>query len=211
MERRRNTIRVIGINGSPRREGNTSLLIKEVFKELEKEGIETEFIQLGGTGIKPCLSCMKCYEKQDGHCIIPNDGFNELIDKMKEADGIILGSPVYTADVTPEVAALIGRAALISHANGGALLKHKVAAAVSAVRRGGAIHALDTMQHFFHITEAFYTGATYWNMAYGIAPGDVLRDEEGMANMKTLGENMAWFLKNVAEKRQIPATKKRQC
>lgn len=190
-------MKVIGINGSPHREGNTSILLKKIFNGLEQEGFETELIQLGGTGIRPCLACGKCYEIKNGTCIFVNDGFNDIIQKMREADGVLLGSPVYTSDITPEMAALIDRGALLSHANGGGLLKHKVAGSVCAVRRAGALHAFDTMNHFLHITEAITVGASYWNMAYGTAPGDVLNDAEGMENMKVLGENMGWLLKRI--------------
>nr|WP_314464426.1 flavodoxin family protein [uncultured Clostridium sp.] len=189
-------MKVVGINGSRRREGNTSIIIKAVFKELEKYGIETELIQLGGLPIRSCTACMKCSEKQDGKCVIDNDGFNEIINRAAKADGIILGSPVYGADVTIEMKAFVERGSFVSHANGG-MLKHKVAGAVTAVRRAGGLHAIDTMNHFLHVTECFTVGASYWNMVYGFAPGDVERDEEGMKNMQVLGENMAWLLKRI--------------
>ncbi len=187
-------MKVVGINGSPRKEGNTSIIIKAVFKELEKHGIETELIQLGGLPVRGCMACMRCYENKNGKCVIQNDGINDIIKKMVDADGIILGSPVYCSDVTPEMKALLDRGALISHANGGALLKHKVTGAVAAVRRSGGLHAFDTMNHFLHITESILVGASYWNMVHGLEPGDVIRDEEGMKNMQVLGENMAWLL-----------------
>ncbi|WP_319402942.1 flavodoxin family protein [uncultured Anaeromusa sp.] len=190
-------MKVVGINGSPRKEGNTSIIIKEVFKELEKNGIETELIQLGGLPVRACMACMKCFEMKNGKCVIQNDVFNDVIDKMRKADGVLLGSPVYSADVTPEMKALLDRGALVSHANGGALLNHKVAGSVTAVRRSGALHAFDTMNHFLHITESFLVGASYWNMVHGLEPGDVLHDEEGMKNMQVLGQNMAWLLKRL--------------
>jgi len=190
-------MKVVGINGSPRREGNTSIIIKAVFKELEKNGIETELIQLGGLPVRGCMACMKCFEKKNGKCVIPNDGMNDIIEKMVKVDGIILGSPVYCAYVTPEMKALLDRGSLISHANGGAMLKHKVVGAVTAVRRSGGLHAFDTMNHFLHITESFLVGASYWNMVHGLEPGDVEHDEEGMRNMQVLGENMAWLLKKI--------------
>jgi len=190
-------MKVVGINGSPRREGNTSIIIKAVFKELEKHGIETELIQLGGLPVRGCMACMKCFEMKNGKCVIQNDVFNDIIDKMVKADGVLLGSPVYSADVTPEMKALLDRGALVSHANGGGLLKHKVAGAVTAVRRSGALHAFDTMNHFLHITESYMVGASYWNMVHGLEPGDVQQDEEGMRNMQVLGENMVWLLERI--------------
>lgn len=190
-------MKVIGINGSPRKEGNTVIMMREVFKILEQNGIEIELIQLGGTGIRPCIACFKCCELKNGKCVIKNDVFHDIIGKMQNADGIILGSPVYTSDITSEMAALIDRAALVSYGNGGAMLKHTVGASVTAVRRAGGLHAFDTMNHFFHITEAIQVGASYWNMGYGLESGDVLNDKEGMANMRSLGENMAWLLKRI--------------
>lgn len=190
-------MKVFGINGSPRRHGNTSIIIEEVFKELEKNGIETELIQLGGLPIRGCMSCMKCFENRNGKCVIEKDGFNDILDKMAKADGILLGSPVYAADVTSEMKAFIDRASLVIKANGQTMLKHKAAGAVTAVRRGGAIHAFDTMNHFLHYAQTFLVGATYWNMVYGKEIGDVKGDEEGMKNMKVLGENMAWLLNRI--------------
>jgi len=190
-------MKVVGINGSPRKEGNTSIIIKAVFTELEKHGIETELIQLGGLPVRGCMACMKCLEKKDGKCVITNDVINDIIDKMVDADGIILGSPVYCADVTSEMKALIDRCSFVSYANGKGMLKHKVAGAITAVRRGGGLQAFDTMNHFLHLTECYLVGASYWNMVYGLQPGDVERDEEGMRNMQVLGENMAWLLKRI--------------
>lgn len=189
-------MKVIGISGSPRKDGNTDALIKKVFENLEKEGIETELIRIGGKAIRGCLGCGKCAEMQNETCIIKNDPVNEIIGKMKEADGIILGSPTYFSDVTAEMKALIDRAGFVSYTNGG-LFKHKAGAAVVAVRRGGATHVFDTMNHFFQINGMFVVGSTYWNMAYGLQPGDVLNDEEGMANMQDLSESMALLMKKL--------------
>jgi multimeric flavodoxin WrbA len=188
-------MKVVGINGSPRKNGNTEIMIKAVFNVLEKQGIETELIQLKGP-IRGCTACGGCGSKKNGRCVIENDGINEIIEKMKDADGLILGSPVYFADVTAEMKALIDRAGMVSLMNGD-LLKHKVSGAVMAVRRGGATHALDTMHHFLHHTQTFLVGASYWNMAYGLNKGDVEKDEEGMLNMKVLGENMGWLLNKI--------------
>lgn len=189
-------MKVVGINGSPHREGNTSILIKTIFSELEKQGIETEFIQLGGKPVRGCAACGQCFVSKDKSCVIKNDIINECIEKMSEADGIILGSPVYFADVTTEMKALIDRAGMVSMANGD-LFKHKAGAAVMAVRRGGAIHAFDTMNHFLHIMQTFQVGASYWNMVYGREIGEVEADQEGIQNMKVLGENMTWLLKKI--------------
>lgn len=189
-------MKVVAINGSPRKNGNTFLLINEVFKILREQGIETEILQLGNKPIHGCTACMKCKEIQDGKCHIKNDQLNLCIEKMVEADGIIIGSPVYFADVTTEIKALIDVAGYVTRANGH-LLKRKVGASVIAVRRGGALHAFESVNNFFLINQMIVPGSSYWNFAFGKEPGDVLKDAEGMNTMKTLGENMAWILKKI--------------
>jgi len=187
-------MKVVAFNGSPRREGNTAILIGEVFKIFESHGIETEMIQLGNKPVHGCTACMKCREIQDGKCHIKNDHLNFCIEKMNEADGIIIGSPVYFADVTPEVKALIDVAGYVTRANN-FTLKRKLGAAVIAVRRGGALHAFETINNFFLINQMIVPGSSYWNFAIGRNPGEVLGDAEGIQTMQTLGENMAWLLK----------------
>jgi multimeric flavodoxin WrbA len=189
-------MKVVAFNGSPRKDGNTATLIKCVLGELKHEGIDTELVQLGGRKIHGCIACYKCFENKDRRCSVTNDALNECIEKMLDADGIILGSPTYFANVTTEMKALIDRAGLVAKANGG-MLKRKVGAAVVAVRRAGAIHAFNSMNHFFLIGQMIVPGSSYWNLAVGLQPGDVEDDEEGMGTMKALGENMAWVLKKV--------------
>ena len=191
-------MKVLGINGSARKDGNTAILLETVFSELEKYGIETEMVQLAGSHIHGCKACMGCFRNKDRKCVTDDDIFNDIFAKMVEADGIILGSPVYFTDVTAEMKALIDRAGFVSNANGG-LLKYKAGAAVMAVRRGGATHAFDTMNHFLHYMQMFLVGASYWNMVYGRAIGEVRKDEEGMNNMRILGENMAWLMKKICQ------------
>ncbi|MBF0386735.1 MAG: flavodoxin family protein [Candidatus Omnitrophica bacterium] len=189
-------MKVIGINGSARKDGNTALLIGKVFDELKKEGIECEMLQLAGKTVRGCKACYGCYNNKDRRCVIKDDPVQECIDKMAQADGIILGSPVYVADVSSEMKALIDRACLVNRANG-SFLRRKVGAGVMAVRRGGAVHAFDTMNHFFSISEMVIVSSSYWNFALGREVGDVLKDEEGLQTMKVLGENMAWLLKKI--------------
>jgi len=189
-------MKVIGINGSPRKGGNTEFLIKTVFAELEKEGIETELFQVGGKQVHGCMACGKCREVANVRCQIKNDTINQLIEKMVEADGIILGSPVYFADVTPEMKALIDVAGHVTRGNGH-LLKRKVGAAVIVARRGGSMHAFESVNNFFLVNQVIIPGSSYWNFAFGNNKGDVLNDEEGMQTMRTLGENMAWLLKKL--------------
>ncbi|MFH1061501.1 MAG: flavodoxin family protein [Candidatus Omnitrophota bacterium] len=189
-------MKVLAINGSPRVQGNTHELIKKVFVSLEAEGIQTEIIQVGGKNIKGCIACYKCFENKDKKCAVKNDICNSVIEKMFEADGLILGSPTYFTDVTAELKALIDRTGFVSGANGG-LLRHKVGAAVVAVRRGGGIHAFDTMNHLFQISQMFIVGSTYWNLGFGREKGEVLNDNEGMNNMTNLGQSMAFLLKKL--------------
>ena len=194
-------MKVLGINCSPRKRGNTELLIYEVFKALEKEGIKTEFFQLGGKAVNGCIACMKCRKKKDGFCHQKNDVINKCIESMLKADAIVIGSPVYNADITADAKAFIEVA---SYALGGAgkPLKHKSGAAVIAVRRAGAIHAFNSINHFFLINEMIIPGSSYWNIGIGREKGEVLKDKEGMRTMKVLGENMAWLMKKIKDKRE---------
>jgi len=190
-------MKVVAFNGSPRKEGNTRILLETVCGELEKEGIQTEIIQIGGKQVHGCTACMKCFENKDNRCIIDNDFVNECIEKMIEADGIIIGTPTYFTDVSVEVKALIDRAGFVAIANGGKL-NRKAGAAVVAVRRAGATHAFDTINHLFGISGMFTVGSTYWNVGMGLQAGDVKGDAEGLETMKKLGQNMAWFLKKTS-------------
>jgi len=189
-------MKVIGINGSPRKNGNTAILIQIVFDELKKEGIETELIQLSDKNIVGCKACRACHKNKNKQCVNKDDFFNECLEKMAVSDGIILGSPVYSAGVTSQMKALIDRASMVLAGNRG-LLKHKVGASVIAARRGGAISAFDTLNNFLYSKEMFLVGSSYWNMVYGNAIGEVEQDQEGIENMKNLGQNMAWLLKKI--------------
>lgn len=184
-------MKVLAINSSARKDGNTAILINTVLEELNKAGIETEMIQLAGNVIEPCKACWACGGQ--GNCVHRKDSFREVFEKMNEADGILLGSPVYSANVSANMQALLERAAVVADMNPG-LFTHKGGAAVAAVRRGGAMQAVDTMNHFFLNHEMIVVGSTYWNMGYGQMPGDVQKDEEGLANMRNLGQNMSYLL-----------------
>ena len=191
-------MKVIAINGSARKDGNTAVLIRQVFAELEKEGIETELIQLAGHNVQGCNGCRKCFTTKDKRCAIKDDITNECIAKMSEADGIILGSPTYFADCTALIKALIERAGMVSMAND-SMLKRKIGAAVVAVRRGGAIHAFNSINHLFTISQMIIVGSSYWNVGIGREKGEVEKDEEGHRTMSNLGKNMAWLLKKTAK------------
>ena len=187
-------MKVVGICGSARKDGNTSLIIKAIFSELEREGIETELIQLWDKEISGCQGCFACAGKIE--CVLGGDFFNPCFAKMLAAQGIILGSPVYSADISSRMKALLERDAVIAARNPH-LLKHKIGASVAALRRAGGMIAVDAMNHFFLNKEVIVVGSTYWNMVYGQDVGQVLNDSEGMANMKNIGQNMAWLLKKI--------------
>jgi len=188
-------MKVIAFNGSPRKEGNTYHAIQTVFEELRKEGIETELIQLGGSDIKGCRACYKCFERKNKRCI-QEDVLNSFVEKMIEAEGIIIGSPTYFANVSTEVKALIDRAGLVSRANDN-LFKRKVGAAVVAVRRAGGTDVYSAINYFFGIGHMIIPGSSYWNLGIGRNPGEILKDEEGMKTFRDLGQNIAWLLKKL--------------
>ena len=192
-------MKVVAFNGSPRKEGNTYRLINQVFSVLEKENIETEQIQVGGHLFHGCTACYQCSTHKNGRCV-QNDMVNGWIEKMRTADGIILASPTYFADITPELKALIDRAGLVARANDN-FLRRKIGAAVIAVRRAGGIHAFDSINHFFLIQQMVIPGSCYWNMGFGRGIGEVEKDEEGLTTMAILGENMAWLLKKTTKSR----------
>lgn len=189
-------MKVIAFNGSGRKDGNTAILLKVVLDELSNAGIETEMIQLAGKAPRGCIACYKCFENKDRKCAVTTDELNEYLAKMVEADGILLGSPVYFADATAGIKALIERCGMVSAANGG-LFKRKVGAAVAAVRRAGAIRTFDTMNHLFQHGQMIVVGSSYWNVGIGRDPGAVKEDAEGIRTMQTLGQNMAWLLKKI--------------
>ena len=191
---RRCDVKVVAFNGSARKDGNTALLIRRVLQVLEAEGIATELIQLAGEQIRGCNACGTCYSTKNKRCVIEDDNVNTYIQKMIEADGIILGSPVYFSMMTPELKALIDRAFYVARANDD-LLKRKVGAAVVAVRRAGGIPTFDAINHYFLISQMIVPGSSYWNVGIGRKKGDVANDEEGMETMETLGKNMVWLLK----------------
>jgi multimeric flavodoxin WrbA len=189
-------MKVVAFNGSPRKDGNTVCLINHVFEALRNEGIETELVQVGGNLIHGCVACYQCFQRKDGRCVQQDDIINDCIGKMRQADGIILASPTYFADVTSETKALMDRGGFVARANGN-FLRRKVGAAIAVARKAGAIHAFDTMNHFFLIGEMLVPGSNYWNLALGREKGEVEKDQEAVRTMKTLGENMAWLLKKV--------------
>jgi multimeric flavodoxin WrbA len=191
-------MKVLAICCSARRSGNTAALLRRVLGVLEAEGIQTELVELSGKKVQGCTACLKCREAKDRRCHGRNDFGNEVIDKMVEADGILIGSPVYFADLTPETKAIIDRAGYVARGNDH-MFARKIGAAVVAVRRAGAIHAFDSINHFFLISQMIVPGSSYWNVGIGGKPGAVEEDAEGMRTMETLGVNMAWLMKRIGE------------
>jgi len=189
-------MKVIGFNGSARKDGNTAILINYVLEELEKEGIETELYQLSGKKIHVCRACRKCAENLDQRCSVKDDVLNSCIEKMLAADGIILGSPTYIGDVSSQMKAFMDRAGFVSKMNGD-MFKRKIGAGVVAARRGGLIHAFYSLNNFFFLGQMIIPSSKYWNISFGREIGEVEKDEEGIQTMQVLGENMGWLLKKI--------------
>lgn len=189
-------MKVVAFNGSPRKNGNTAILTETVLERLRAAGIETEHVQLAGTRLAGCVACLKCRERKDMRCAVTSDVVNQCIEKMVAADGIIIASPVYFADLTANTKALIERAGYVTRGNGGAL-RRKVGAAVVAVRRGGAVHTFDSINHFFQIGEMVVVGSSYWNFGMGNQIGEVESDDEGLQTMRVLGDTMAWAVQRL--------------
>lgn len=190
---------VVAFNCSPRKDGNTSILINTVFKELEKQSIETKQIQFGNQKVSGCTACFQCVKNKNKQCALKDDIINDCIAEMDKADAIIIGSPVYFANITPTASSLICRAGMVARANG-SLFAKKIGAGVISVRRAGAMHAFNSINHFFTILEMIVVGSNYWNIGIGKQIGDVANDEEGLKIMSKLGENMGWVLKKIGDK-----------
>jgi multimeric flavodoxin WrbA len=190
-------MKVVAFNGSPRKGGNTELLLKKVLEPIAEAGVEIELIQVGGTEIRGCKACSRCIEAKNKRCATTSDALNEWLHKILEADAIVLGSPTYFAGMTPEMKALIDRVGFVSFANGG-LLSRKIGAAVVAVRRGGATAVMDSINHMFLMSRMIVPGSTYWNMGFGLEKGEAANDAEGLQNMRDLGETIAWLVKTLS-------------
>lgn len=189
-------MKVVAFNGSARKNGNTKLALETALAELCAEGIDTELIPLAGRKLHGCRACFKCFENKDRRCALNDDEANDFIAKMLEADGIIIGSPVYFASLTTETKALIDRAGIVAKGNG-EMFARKVGASVAVARRAGAVSTFDEINRFFFISGMIVPGSTYWNIGIALAPGDVQKDEEGMDTFRNMGRNMAWLLKKI--------------
>jgi len=188
-------MKVIAINGSPRKNGNTQYAIDVVAEEVKKEGIEFETLHIGNETFKGCTACMHCMINKTGECIIKSDNTNKYIDKMLEADAIILGSPTYFANISGNMKPFLDRAFLVmgyGSAKGG--IEGKIGASIIAVRRTGGMQAYNALNSYFSIKGVTVPGSTYWNIIHGMMPGDAANDAEGIQTMRTLGKNIAYLL-----------------
>ena len=196
-------MKVIAINGSPKTNGNTHTALALVGEQLQKEGIEFEIIQVGNKLIRGCMACGACAKKKKKKCIY-DDEVNACLQKLKTADGILLGAPVHYAGIAGTMKSFLDRLFYVAGVNGG-LFRHKVGASVVAVRRSGGVPTFDALNHYITYAEMIMPGSNYWNVIHGREPGEVLQDHEGNQVMRVLGKNMAWLLKLVAAgKAQAP-------
>lgn len=189
-------MKVVAFNGSARPDGNCTHLTVEVFRQLHRHGIETELVQLSQKRIKPCTACYQCHKNRNLCCAIDDDDLNECIFKMMEADGIILASPTYIGDVSSLAKALMDRAGLVARSNGN-MFRRKLGAAIVTASWGGAIHAFDSLNHFFLIGEMIVVGSSNFNLGFGREEGQVLQDKKAIEAMRSLGRNMSWLLNGV--------------
>ena len=182
-------MKVVLINGSPHRKGNTFIALSEVAGALEKEGVQTEIIQLGIKAVQGCIACNKCAEL--GHCVFQDTLYNQVREALQEADGIVVGSPVYYAGPNGALCALLD---LVFYSCS-ELLAYKAGASVAVCRRGGASATFDRLNKYFTILNMPVVSSQYWNSVHGMRPGEATEDAEGLQTMRMLGRNMAWLLK----------------
>jgi multimeric flavodoxin WrbA len=190
-------MRVLGVSGSPRKGGNTEILVRMALETLEEQGLETEFLSLADHPIKPCVACRGCATVEGYRCVQRDPAFEGLVEKFMAADGILIGSPVYFGSATPQTMALLDRVGYVARAHGESFLRRKVGAAIVVARRAGQNFTFAQLNYFFLINEMIVPGSTYWNIAFGLQKGDVSSDAEGQATVKTLAGNMAWLLKKI--------------
>ena len=193
-------MKVVLINGSPRKNGNTMRALQEVAASLEKEGLETEIVWIGNKPVRGCAACYQCKTKDLGKCVFADDVANSIIEKLKDADGIVIGSPTYYGQPAGALLAVWQRVCFA----GTAYVKAKPAASVAICRRGGSTAAFQTMNMPFEMLNCPLIGSQYWNVAFGRDEGESGKDEEGMQTMRTLGRNMAWVIKNLKREGAVP-------
>ena len=187
-------MKVIAINGSPKKEGNTAHALRIVGGRLVKQGSEFEILQVVDKTIRGCIACANCAKNKDEKCSTSGDIVNEAIQIMKNSDGILIGSPVYFSGIAGTMKSFLDRAFYVSGSNGG-LFRHKVGAAVTAVRRSGGSSTFDSLNHYLTYSEMILATGNYWNISHGRTPGEMLQDAEGVQTLEVLGDKMAWLLK----------------
>ena len=187
-------MKVVAFNGSPKKEGNTYHALKMVGDELKKNGIDFEIIHVGNKAIRGCIACGQCAKNKNEQCALKTDDVNEWIQVMKEADGILLGSPVHFAGIAGTMKSFLDRVFYVHSTNGG-LFRHKVGAAVVSVRRSGGSVTFDGLNHYLNYAEMYMPTTNYWNIIHGGAPAEVYKDDEGIQIMSVLGKNMAHLMK----------------
>lgn len=186
------TAKAVGICGSPRANGNTELLVNRCLAHLEANGVAVQFIPLAGKTIKPCGACGVCGKRQDGTCSIKDDDFDAVFTEMKQADIIVVGSPVYFGSATPQTMSLLDRAGYVSRANGH-LLSRKIGGPIVVARRAGQNFTYAQLMYWYMINDMIVPGSTYWNIAFGRAAGEAANDEEGLATIDRFAENLEWL------------------
>ena len=189
-------MKCVAINGSTRKQGNTALLIEMVFEVLRSQGIDCELLQIGNQTIQGCTGCGTCRKQKNNQCVITDDSVNDYVKRLADSDAILLGSPTYFADVTANMKALIERLGRVAAAND-SLFSHKIGASIVAVKRAGGIHAFNTLNNFFLVSNMVVVGSCYWNVGFGGAIGEVQQDRTAQTTMETLGKNIAWLMKKL--------------
>ena len=190
-------MRVLGVSGSPRRGGNTEILIQTAFEVFAEEGIETEFLSLAERPVLPCTACGGCSRPESVGCTLKDPAFEGVYEKFITADGILIGSPVYFGSATPQIMSLLDRVGYVARHHGN-LLRRKAGAAIVVARRAGQNFTFAQLNYFFLISEMIVPGSTYWNVAFGREKGEVRNDAEGLTTVKNLARNMAWLMKKLA-------------
>jgi multimeric flavodoxin WrbA len=200
---------VVAFNGSPNKEGNTWNALKMVTAELETEGIDAEIVHVGNKAIRGCVACYQCVKNKNEQCVQSGDEVNGWIQKMKQADGIIIGSPVHYAAINGTMKSFLDRAFFVTGVND-SMLRHKVGASVVADRRSGGVPTFNQLNNFLNYAEMLIPTSNYWNVIHGLTPGEVVQDLEGVQIMRVLGKNMAWLMKLVEHGKGVIAAPERE-
>ena len=187
-------MKALAINGSPRKEGNTAFALQQIGNSLKEEGIDFEMAHIGHKAIHGCIDCNKCFRSKDDKCSSFDDAVNEVFPLMRDADALLLGSPVYFSGIAGTMKCFLDRAFFVASVNE-RCFRHKIGASVATVRRSGGMTTFNSLNHYLLYSEMFVAGSSYWNVLHGRKPGESAQDHEGIQTMRTLGKNIAWILK----------------